>query len=152
MLVNDANTTYDFTGTNLKGYDGMNVKAATGDSFDAVYDGTNWHCTFNHLTTVTQNVTQATSKATAVTLDWPCGNITMNNAALAANTTVNFTFNNAMCGANDVCLIDVVGGTANPYKVQANNNGAGVLVVYVTNLTAGSLSEAVVLGFRIFKQ
>ena len=39
-------------------------------------------------------VTQATSKSTAVTLNKPTGKITMNNAALAANTTVQFNLNN----------------------------------------------------------
>ena len=41
-------------------------------------------------------VTQATSKSTAVTLNKPCGQITMNNAALAANTSVAFLFNNSL--------------------------------------------------------
>ena len=50
-------------------------------------------------------VTQITSKATGVTLNTVCGTITMNGAALAADTTVSFVLTNSAIAANDVVVI-----------------------------------------------
>lgn len=44
ILINDANTTFDFTGTTLKGNGGVDWTPTTGDHLTAVFDGTNWHC------------------------------------------------------------------------------------------------------------
>lgn len=44
VLVKDANTTFDFSGTNLKGNIGVDFAAANGDSILATFDGTNWFC------------------------------------------------------------------------------------------------------------
>lgn len=44
VLVNDANTTFDFTASNLLGNGGSDWTAGIGDSLIAVYDGTNWYC------------------------------------------------------------------------------------------------------------
>lgn len=99
-------------------------------------------------------VTQATSKTTAVTLNKPSGTITMNNAALAAGATASFNFNNNKLGQNDLLYCHHVnGGTAGAYavRVRAGASGAGVAAIDVTNTTAGSLSEAAVLGFAIIK-
>ena len=46
-------------------------------------------------------VTQATNKSTAVTLNAESGQITMNNAALAAAAEVSFTVNNDKVAATD---------------------------------------------------
>ena len=66
-------------------------------------------------------VTQATSKATGVTLSALCGQITLNAASLAANTVVSFTFTNSQIAATDVIRINIAGGVATPgsYIVQA---------------------------------
>ena len=47
-------------------------------------------------------VTQLTSKATGVTLNKSCGQITLNDAALAATTNVTFTLTNSLIGVKDV--------------------------------------------------
>jgi hypothetical protein len=96
-------------------------------------------------------VTQATNKSTGVTLNAPCGDITMNGAALAADTTVSFTLTNSSITANDALVLNhVSGGTALAYSLNAQA-AAGSASVNVRNITAGSLSEAIVIRFSIIK-
>jgi hypothetical protein len=44
VVVNDANTTFDFTSTNLKGNHGADWTPASGDHLTATFDGANWYC------------------------------------------------------------------------------------------------------------
>lgn len=97
-------------------------------------------------------VTQLTSKATGVTLNKPTGQITMNAASLAASTAVTFTLTDSFIGANDVINVSIKsGGTAGAYAVGVASVAAGSAVLYLRNLTAGALAEAVVLQFAITK-
>lgn len=43
VIFADANTTIDFTGTNLKGNGGVDFTGAVGDVMTGVFDGTNWY-------------------------------------------------------------------------------------------------------------
>lgn len=97
-------------------------------------------------------VTQITSKATGVTLDKPCGTITMHNAELAAAAIVSFTVTNAFVTATDVVAIqhDSV-ATLGKYLVSANTMAEGSFNVTVTNVSAGNLSEAIVLRFAVIR-
>ena len=96
-------------------------------------------------------VTQATNKSTGVTLDAPCGAITMNGAALSADTTVSFTLTNSSIAATDLVLLNhVSGGTVGSYVVNAQA-AAGSASINVTNISTGSLSEAIVIGFAVIK-
>ena len=96
-------------------------------------------------------VTQATNKSTGVTLNGASGRITMNGAALAADTTVSFTLTNTSIAANDLLVLNhVSGGTAGSYLLNAQA-AAGSASINVRNITAGSLSEAIVIGFAIIK-
>jgi hypothetical protein len=96
-------------------------------------------------------VTQGTSKATAVTLSKKCGQITMHNASLAADTTVSFTLTNSTIAATDLLVLNhVSGGTAGAYLLNAQA-GAGSASINVRNITAGSLGEAIVIGFAVIK-
>jgi hypothetical protein len=96
-------------------------------------------------------VTQATSKATAVTLSKKCGQITMHDASLAAATTVSFTLTNTTIVATDLLVLNhVSGGTAGSYLLNAQA-GAGSASINVRNITAGSLGEAIVIGFAVIK-
>ena len=96
-------------------------------------------------------VTQATSKATAVTLNKKCGQITMNAAALAAATTVTFVLTNSTIAATDLLVLNhVSGGTAGAYLLNAQA-AAGSASINVRNITAASLSEAIVIGFAVIK-
>jgi hypothetical protein len=96
-------------------------------------------------------VTQATSKSTAVTLNKKCGQITMHNASLAADTTVSFTLTNSTLVATDLLVLNhVSGGTAGSYLLNAQC-GSGSASINVRNITAGSLGEAIVIGFAVVK-
>jgi hypothetical protein len=96
-------------------------------------------------------VTQLTNKATAVTLDRPCGQITLNNATLNANTTVSFVFNNSTIAAGDVLVLNhISGGTIGSYLLNAQS-AAGSVTINVRNITSGNLSEAIVIAFAVIK-
>lgn len=96
-------------------------------------------------------VTQATSKSTGVTLSKKCGQITMNAAALAADTTVTFTLTNTTIAATDIIVLNhVSGGTAGSYLLNAQA-GSGSASINVRNITSGSLSQAIVIGFAVIK-
>lgn len=96
-------------------------------------------------------VTQATSKSTGVTLNKVTGAITMNNAALAADTTVSFTLTNSAIAATDTIILNhVSGGTAGSYLLNAQP-AAGSASINVRNITAGSLSEAIVIRYTVIK-
>jgi hypothetical protein len=95
-------------------------------------------------------VTQATSKSTGVTLNKSAGQITLNNASLAATTTVTFTLTNSLLSANDIVILSIAsGGTAGAYNAYVSGLAAGSVVLALRNVTAGALAEAVVLNFAI---
>jgi hypothetical protein len=94
---------------------------------------------------------QATSKATGVALSKACGQITMNGAALAANTAVSFTLTNALIAAGDKLVLNHdAAGTLGAYALNARC-AAGSATISVRNLTVGSLAEAIVVGFALVK-
>lgn len=96
-------------------------------------------------------VTQATSKTTGVTLNKACGQITLNAAALAADATVSFPLTNSMIAAGDVLILNhVSGGTLGAYVLNAAA-AAGSATIHVRNISAASLSEAIVIGFAVVK-
>ena len=94
-------------------------------------------------------VTQATNKGTAVTLNKPTGQVTTNNAALASGATVSFSINNSIITATDNIMVVVTGGSS--YTVQPAFVSGGVANIRLTNITGGSLSEAVVINFAVIK-
>lgn len=96
-------------------------------------------------------VTQATNKSTGVTLNKVTGEITMNAAALAGDTTVSFVLTNSAIVAGDYLSVQhVSAGTVGSYKCEAVCAG-GTATITVRNITTGSLSEAIVLKFMLFK-
>ena len=97
-------------------------------------------------------VTQATSKSTGVTLNKVTGQITMNNAALAAGAEVAFTLTNSSIAATDVVAVSIAsGGTSASYATSVTAVAAGSCEITVSNLSAGSLGEALVLNFVVLK-
>ena len=96
-------------------------------------------------------VVQATSKATGVTLNTPNGQITMVNSALAGTTIVSFTLTNSTIEAGDIIVFNhISGGTLGAYAFNAST-AAGSASINVSNLTTGSLSDAIVLRFAVIK-
>jgi hypothetical protein len=98
-------------------------------------------------------VTQATSKTTAVTLNKPTGQITMNNEALGAGVVAIFTLNNSIISATDCLLVNQssAGGTISGYAITPLTCSSGSATIRVTNISGGSLSEAVVINFSVIK-
>jgi autotransporter adhesin len=79
------------------------------------------------------NVTQATSLATAVTVDALHGVITL-FSAIGAGATANFTVNNARCDANSIPFLTIFGGiTGTNYTCHLRSVAAGNFAVSITN-------------------
>ena len=96
-------------------------------------------------------VTQLTSKSTTVVLNKPSGYIIMNNAALAAGATVTFQLTNSSITAfTDTLNINVSDGTPGTYLVEPIC-AAGLATIHVTNISAVSRSEAIVLRYNLIK-
>lgn len=96
-------------------------------------------------------VAQSGNKSGGVTLNEPSGEITMQNTALGGGTAVSFVLTNSTIGAHDLMIINIVGGaTAGAYHTNANCT-TGSATITLTNRTAGSLSEAVVLRYAVIK-
>ena len=98
-------------------------------------------------------ITQSTNKGTAVTLNKACGQITLNNASLTADTTVSFTFTNSLIAAGDVLVLNhVTTGTFGSYLLNAHGATAGSCTIDVRNIQGtGTLSEAIVIGYALIK-
>lgn len=129
--------TQTLTNKTITGATTLTVSSATGViGFDTGAGGT---------------VTQATSKSTAVTLDKPSGRITMNNAALAASTTVEFTFNNSLITGGSVLILNITGNTATAaaYNLGTRSQAVGSIIIGVRNVTAGSLSESIQISYAL---
>lgn len=99
------------------------------------------------------SVTQATSKATAVTLNKICGKITTDAASLAANAFVSFSLNNTTIAITDTVEVNLVSGMAGygTYLVTVEQVGANYAQIGIRNMTAGALAEALVINFTIHK-
>jgi hypothetical protein len=96
-------------------------------------------------------VTQLTSKTTGVTLNELTGNITMNNAFMAANARVTFTLTNSEIAAEDFVLVQQVsGGTVGAYDCCAVAAG-GSANITVTNDPDAGRTESPVLKFIVIK-
>ena len=98
------------------------------------------------------SVTQATNKTTGVTLNSESGVITMNNAALGAAAEATFEVTNDKVAAADIPFLAIAsGGTAGSYLLGVSAVAAGSFKITITNVSGGSLSEAVVINFGLFK-
>jgi hypothetical protein len=98
-------------------------------------------------------VTQATSKSTTVTLNNPTGRITMNNAALAALTSVDFTLINTSVTTNDtiICVGAFISVDPINYKIEVMRIADFQVLIRVTNTTVASRSEALQIQFTVIK-
>ena len=76
----------------------------------------------------------------------------MNAAALADAAEVTFTVTNDRVAATDVVVAcHGSAGTAGAYIVSANSIAAGSFKITVSNVSGGSLSEAIVINFVALK-
>lgn len=100
-------------------------------------------------------VVQATSKSTTVTLNKPTGQITMNNAALAAGASVTFQFSNNLITTVDALILtidaySITGIPTEKYSVAGSALASGANIT-LKNVSAGSLSEELRINFTIIK-
>lgn len=97
-------------------------------------------------------VTQATSKATGVTLSKLTGQITTHGANLNAAAEVKFTVTNNLVAATDVVVVCIAsGGTSGSYFAVVSAVAAGSFDVTLGNVSAGNLAETIVLNFVVIK-
>jgi hypothetical protein len=96
-------------------------------------------------------VTQATSKTTGVTLNKPCGTITMHAETLAGGASAVFTFSNSFCNVTDAVIVNALDDFGGVYTVQILSVWYGYFVVRVTNIAGGALAQAVRINFSIIK-
>ncbi len=130
-----ATTPAAITGTNVTG---TNVLASTTLGYTTGSGGT-----------VTQGDTSG--KGTTVVLSKSTGQITLDDASLAGDTNVTFTFTNTVISANDILVFNhVSGGTIGAYNFNAVA-GSGTATVTIRNLTSGALAEAPVVSFAVIK-
>lgn len=94
-------------------------------------------------------VTQLTSKSTAVTLNKPCGKITMNNATLSAGASAVFVFNNTSISTSDTLKPEIEGFVG--YKIDVHYIASGACELKLTNTSASALAEAVRINFTVIK-
>ena len=97
-------------------------------------------------------VAQATNKSTAVTLNKPNGVIQMTAETMASGAVAGFNFYNNTIGANDHMLV-TIGPNVNPmtYNVWATAASDGLAYVYIKNISASTLAEAVQIRFAVIK-
>ena len=117
-------------GTYLYGTSGVGYPAGTGGS-------------------VTQG--SGSGKSTGVsTLNTITGTIVTNNASLAANSNVSFTFTNTFIGENDMIIAYAV-NNANYLIVPGSCTNVNTCAINIRNLTSGPLSDAISIRFAIIK-
>ena len=94
-------------------------------------------------------VTQLTSKATAVTLNKPCGQITLSALSLAAGTIVSFTLTNSAIAATDKPEVCQKSGT-DLYEIHVTAVAAGSCQI-TFRTTGGTTTEQPVFDFAVIK-
>jgi len=94
-------------------------------------------------------VTQSTSKSTAVTLNKPCGAITMHNETLNAGATATFSVNCSLVVGTDIVLVNA--DAPSNYIVRAGSIGTGIFYISIKNDTGSPLSEAIPMRFAVIK-
>lgn len=98
-------------------------------------------------------VTQPTSKATSVNpIPGMSGQITTAADALAAGAEVTFLAQITGLAATDVVVVNhASGGTAGAYIVYVAAVGSAVCTIGIANVSAGSLSEAIVINYAVIR-
>jgi hypothetical protein len=102
-------------------------------------------------------VTQATNKSTGVHLDKICGQIVTTNANITNNLLgtgkVSFTLTNSTIAATDTVVVCIASGAANSssYSIGVGAVASGSCDIYIVNVSAGTLGEALTINFSVIK-
>jgi len=98
------------------------------------------------------SVTQLTSKSTSVTIDAAAGRVITHNASLSSGATVGFSVNNSVYTNQDIVMLMITAGaTPSDYNIWPVRNTSGVFNIYIKNIGAGSLSEAIEINFILIR-
>lgn len=93
---------------------------------------------------------QLVSKATGVSSDGACGQVTLDASPLASMTSVAFTVTCAACTKYDTPCVSIQGGaTAGSYLVSVGQVADGSFSITLFNCSGGGLSEALILNYCI---
>jgi hypothetical protein len=124
--------------------------------------GTNWVTILNQTDTLSINqigytsgsggsVTQTGTINSAVTLNKPCGKITLVSHDFSNNDIQQFTLNNSFIGINDVVAVTFRSGNAKLYTetVVTTDGSCNITVGDAHNQSTGAI--AVILNFAIIK-
>ena len=149
LVTGDSNRTITLSGNpTLNDWFDQSVKTGASPTFSTVTANL-----FGYTPGSGGTVTQATSKSTGVTINKISGQITMNNASLGSANTVTFTVTNSTVSSTDTVSFSIVGGEATDgsYLILPAKCASGSFKVTVWNISSGSLSEALVIQFNVYK-
>jgi len=149
ILINEANTKIDFSGTNLKGNNGADWSCSSGDSMVCVFDGTNWYCIISSGSTTDISFLSPLSIPPAAfvsaldTFDWDCSWTGLKNRA--ALTLQYFYAPVLLPHGVTVTKVTLYGYRDDALAVLKlslgrNNRSSAVAQLLVTNLTADWIS------------
>jgi hypothetical protein len=98
------------------------------------------------------SVVQLTSRTTPVTINAPCGQITLFSTTTTAGTFASFTVNNSLINATDVVILNIASNaTADRYGVSVTAVAAGSFRVQIHNIAAVGVAEAPTINFAVIK-
>lgn len=110
---------------------------------------------FGYVTKQGSAVTQATNRATGVTINAMCGTITTNNASLAAEASAVFVVTNSFVKIGDVVVTSIQSGAValnTTIQVSAVTNGSFSITVINNNVAAGTAETgAILINFAIIR-
>ena len=110
-----------------------------------------WGAGLGYATGAGGTITQGTSRATGVTLNKLCGNITMFSAAQAADALVTFTLTNSFIAATDMIIIEHISATNGGAWGISVVPAAGSATINIRNVSNASITEATPLRFVVIK-
>jgi len=98
-------------------------------------------------------VTQLTSRTTGVTLNAPCGQITLVAGSISGLSSQEFTLTNSYIAATDVVLVSFASGlTATTYDVTVTATAAGSCKISVHNVNnSATPTDTPVINFAVIK-
>ena len=152
---NVSNTVFNYTTLSVPYINCTSINVTTTATY-ATVNTTNMLVTgsmgFATITGTGGTVTQLTSRNTGVTLNKPCGVITLFSSAINSQASNTFTLTNSYIAATDFVIINHVSGqTPGAYTFAVDPN-AGTANITLRNVSGGTLSSgAPVLQFIVIK-
>jgi hypothetical protein len=152
---NASNTVFNYTTLSVPYINCTSVNVtgtATYSTLNAVNSLVTGSLGFATITGTGGTVTQLTSRNTGVTLDKPCGTITLFSATILAQASNAFTLTNSYINSTDFVLVNhVQTQTPGAYTIATNPN-AGSVDITMRNVSGGTLTAgAPVLQFVVIK-